>query len=264
VRSDLVRKTVLNSVLTLILLFLFPGLQGEESKGSETPAESYRVVHEYPHDPDAFTQGLLYENGSLFESTGLPGRSSLRRVDLQTGHVEQIIRVPDEFFAEGLTDWQNYLIQLTWQSHVGFVYDRSTFRKLKEFHYSGEGWGLTHDNKQLIMSDGSATLRFLDPADFHVMRTLAVADGAEPVQYLNELEYVKGEIWANVWQTDRVARISPATGKVLGWINLEGILKPSSRTEKTDVLNGIAYDATHDRLFVTGKLWPKIFEIKLQ
>ncbi len=260
-----VRKSVINSVAALLPLGVFLGLWQNVAAQDKAYTQSYHIVHQYPHDPDAFTQGLIYENGYLFESTGLEGHSSLRRVDLQTGNVAQIYRLPDNIFAEGLTDWNHDLIQITWLSHVGFVYDRSTFKKVKEFHYEGEGWGLTHDNKQLIMSDGSDTLRFLNPVNFASVRSLKIADGTEPVTYLNELEYRKGEILANVWQTDRIARISPVTGKVLGWINLEGILNPTDRIiRKTDVLNGIAYDAAHDRLFVTGKLWPRIFEIQLQ
>jgi glutaminyl-peptide cyclotransferase len=226
-------------------------------------ADTYRIVHTYPHDPRAFTQGLLYADGHLYESTGLHGRSSLRMVDLETGHVLQSVAVPSQYFAEGLAAWGSTLIQLTWQAHVAFVYDRFSFRLLRTLQFDGEGWGLTEDGRHLILSDGSATLKFLDPATLRVVRTIQVTDQGSPVTQLNELEYVRGEIYANIWHSDRIARIAPETGKVLGWIDLAGILPASERTDPEAVLNGIAYDAEHDRLFVTGKLWPKLFEIKV-
>ena len=224
-------------------------------------ADTYRTIHTFPHDPQAFTQGLIFLGGELYESTGLNGQSTLRRDDLATGRTLQEKQVPAQFFAEGLTDWGNTLIQLTWQSHVAFVYDRTSFQLLRTLHYSGEGWGLTHDGKQLILSDGSATLRFLDPETFELKRTIAVADHGKPVDQLNELEYVHGEIYANVWMSNRIARISPATGAVLGWIDLTGLLPVIEQSSRDAVLNGIAYDPKQDRLFVTGKLWPKLFEI---
>jgi glutaminyl-peptide cyclotransferase len=226
-------------------------------------ADTYRVVHTYPHDARAFTQGLIYVDGHLYESTGLEGRSSLRMVDLQSGHILQSVPVPDEYFAEGLTDWGSTLIQLTWQSHVAFVYDRFSFRLLRTLSFAGEGWGLTQDGRHLVLSDGSANLKFLDPATMHVVRQIQVTDQGTPVTQLNELEYVHGEIYANIWHSDRIARISPETGKVLGWIDLTGILPADERTDPEAVLNGIAYDAAHNRLFVTGKLWPKLFEIQI-
>jgi len=226
-------------------------------------ADGYRIVHTYPHDPQAYTQGLLYEDGYLYESTGLNGRSSLRMVDLETGRVLQRASVPAQYFAEGLTNWGSTLIQLTWQSHIAFVYDRFSFRLLHTFSYEGEGWGLTEDGKNLILSDGTATLRFFDPVTFHEVRRIVVKDHESPVTQLNELEYVRGQIYSNVWHTDRIARISPATGNVLGWIDLSGLLAPGEVSDPEAVLNGIAYDAAHDRLFVTGKLWPKLFEIKV-
>ena len=226
-------------------------------------ADGYRVVRTYPHDSQAYTQGLLYEGGYLYESTGLNGRSTLRMVDLESGRVLQRADVPPQYFAEGLASWGSTLIQLTWQSHIAFVYDRFSFRLLRTFSYTGEGWGLTEDSKNLIVSDGTATLRFFDPGTFREVRHIVVKDYGSPVTQLNELEYVHGEIYANVWHTDRIARISPATGKVLGWIDLSGLLSPGQVSDPEAVLNGIAYDATHDRLFVTGKLWPKLFEIKI-
>ncbi len=227
------------------------------------PAEGYRVVHTYPHDSSAFTQGLVMVDGMLYEGTGLNGRSSVRAVDLATGRVIQSAKVPDEYFGEGLTDWGSNLIELTWKAHRGFVYGRFSLRVVRTFAYKGEGWGLTHDRQHLIMSDGTTVLRFLDPVTFKVVRTLAVSDGGRPVKELNELEYVHGEIYANVWQTDQIARISPVTGKVIAWIDLSGLLTADERTDGNAVLNGIAYDQKNDRLFVTGKLWPKLFEIKV-
>ena len=225
--------------------------------------EGYRVVHSYPHDAKAFTQGLVFADGHLYESTGLVGHSSLRMVDLETGRVLQELPVPQPYFAEGLTTLGSTLFQLTWQSHVAFTYDRFSFRQLDTAKYTGEGWGLTTDGKALILSDGTAQLRFLDPQTFRELRRVTVKDHGRPVIQLNELEMVKGEIYANVWYSDRIARISPATGKVLGWIDLAGLLPENERTDPQAVLNGIAYDAEHDRLFVTGKLWPRLFEIKL-
>jgi len=230
-------------------------------------ADTYQVLHTYPHDQQAYTQGLIYLDGHLYESTGLKGHSSLRMEDLETGRILQFQDVPDKYFAEGLAAWKSgsndTLIQLTWQDHIALVYDRSTFRFLRTLPYTCEGWGLTQDGKSLILSDGTATLRFLDPATFRVLRSIQVRDRGQPVTYLNELEYIHGQIYANVWYSDRIARISPATGKVLGWIDLAGLLPQSERSSPGAVLNGIAYDSAHDRLFVTGKLWPKLFEIRI-
>jgi len=227
-------------------------------------ADTYRVVHAYPHDPDAFTQGLVYVDGQLYESTGLNGRSSLRMDDLETGKVLQHIDVPSQYFAEGLTNWRSNLVQLTWKAHAAFVYDRFSFRLLHTFHYDGEGWGLTQNGRDLILSDGSATLRFLNPETFAVVRRITVTDQGEPVKQLNELEYIRGEIYANIWYSDKIARISPQTGKVLGWIDLTPLVESLGLDNSNAVLNGIAYDAQHDRLFITGKLWPKLFEIKVE
>lgn len=222
----------------------------------------YTVVHTYPHDPDAFTQGLIFDNGFLYEGTGLDGRSSLRKVELSTGKVLQRLDLPHGYFGEGIVLWKDKLIQLTWQSKIGFVYDRATFKQLRTFTYSREGWGITQDGKRLIMSDGSSSLFFWDPETFAETGELKVVDEkGRRVSNLNELEYVRGEIYANIWQTDRIARISPATGRVLGWIDLSGLLTERERTQ-SDVLNGIAYDPKGHRLFVTGKNWPKLFEIQ--
>jgi glutamine cyclotransferase len=223
------------------------------------------MVHAYPHDSKAFTQGLIFVDGHLYESTGLNGRSSIRMVDLASGTVLQKYDMPVEYFGEGLTDWGGSLIQLTWKAHKGFVYDRFSFSVLKTFPYEGEGWGLTHDGTRLIMSDGTAYLRFLDPKSFVETGRIHVTDAAgRAIEELNELEYIRGEIYANVWGTDEILRISPRTGKVLGWIDLSGIIDKRELSDPDAVLNGIAYDAKGDRIFVTGKLWPKLFEIKVQ
>jgi glutamine cyclotransferase len=247
-------------LLLLSLLLCFSAGASETCAAADT----YRIVHVYPHDPQAFTQGLIYLDGHLYESTGLNGRSTLRMDDLETGRVLQSVPIPAQYFAEGLTEWGSTLIQLTWQAHIGFVYDRFSFRELRTFNYTGEGWGLTHDQKNLILSDGTATLRFLDPKTFSEVRHIVVTDHGSPVTQLNELEFVHGQIYANVWLTDRIVRISPLTGKVLSWLDLSGLLSPTEQDQADGaVLNGIAWDAADDRLFVTGKLWPKLFEIKI-
>jgi glutamine cyclotransferase len=252
-------------LVAAVLVFSCLNLPGCSIPGDSDsiPVYTYRIINTYPHDPDAFTQGLVFEDGFLYEGTGLPGRSTLRRVELETGHVLQIRELPAEFFGEGITIYGDKVIQLTWQSHVGFVYDKHSFELLQDFTYSTEGWGITHDGTRLIMSDGTSTLHFLDPQTFEEIGQLEVFDDDGPVNKLNELEYVQGEIYANVWQTDQIARVAPGTGRVVGWIDLEGLLTADDLTEPVDVLNGIAYDADNDRLFVTGKLWPKLFEIEL-
>jgi len=227
------------------------------------PNLTFKVINTYPHDRAAFTEGLVMDGGVLYEGTGLNGQSSLRRVDLASGKVLQSVPLDQQYFGEGVTTWKGQLIQLTWKSHVGFVYDKASFKLLKTFNYPTEGWGLTHDDTSLIMSDGTPTIHFLDPVTFQETKRITVTDHGQPVINLNELEYVRGEILANVWQTDRIARIAPETGQVIGWIDLTGLLSPADRQPPVDVLNGIAYDAEHDRLFVTGKLWPKLFEITL-
>jgi glutaminyl-peptide cyclotransferase len=222
----------------------------------------YTIVKSYPHDRGAFTQGLEFFDGVLYEGTGQHGSSSLRKVRLETGEVLQQRDLPRQYFGEGITIWGTELFQITWQSGVAFVWDRETFAPKRTFRYIGEGWGLAHDRAGLIMSDGTDVLRFLDPETFAERRRMRVTAGGQPVRNLNELEVVKGEIFANVWQTDLVARIDLASGRVTGWIDLRGLLRPDERAG-ADVLNGIAYDAPGDRLFVTGKLWPRLFEIRL-
>ena len=225
---------------------------------------SYDIVATYPHDATAFTQGLLFRDGYLYESTGLNGRSSVRRVRLETGEVVERRDVDERYFAEGLAERGGELFQLTWVTETGFVYDRATLALKRRFRYRGEGWGLTYDGERFILSDGSATLRFLTPDGFAEVRRLRVTDQGGAVERLNELEYVRGRIFANVWLTDRIAIIDPARGRVEGWIDLSG-LAPAVSTESGDaVLNGIAYDEHSDRLFVTGKLWPSLYEIRLR
>ena len=229
---------------------------------SSAPVAGYRVVHVFPHDPQAFTQGLVYLDGFLYEGTGLNGQSTIRKVRLENGEVLQMQKLDSQYFGEGIAVFGGTLFELTWQSGIGFLYDRASFQRKGSFSYRGEGWGLTHDGRRLIMSDGSAYLRFLDPATQKELSRLQVTDGGKPVANLNELEYIKGEVFANVWQLHRIARISPTTGRVAGWIDLTGLLSARD-AQGVDVLNGIAYDAPGDRLFVTGKLWPKLFEIRV-
>jgi glutaminyl-peptide cyclotransferase len=230
---------------------------------AEVPVYGYRIIETYPHDPNAFTQGLIYADGVLYEGTGLNGRSSLRRVDLESGEVQQIVRLPDQYFGEGITIWNGSIIQLTWRSQIGFVYDLETFELLGSFTYETEGWGLTHDDTHLIMSDGSNLLYYLDPETFDVVDQLPVLAGDKPVNQLNELEYIDGFIYANIWHSDRIARIDPESGQVTAWLDLSGLFPPAERPDPQAVLNGIAYDAEGDRLLVTGKLWPSLFWIEL-
>ena len=225
---------------------------------------AYDIVHAWPHDRSAFTEGLVYINGHLYESTGLNGQSTLREEDLTTGAVARQITLPNQYFGEGLAILGDHAYQLTWQTQLGFVYDLATFQQEKTFSYTGEGWGLTTDGHSLIMSDGSSQIRFLDPATFAVQRTITVTNQGQPMLAINELEYIKGEIYANVWQTDYVIRIDPATGAVKGVIDFRALLDPADRAPDTDVLNGIAYDPAGDRLFITGKRWPKLFEVRLK
>lgn len=239
----------------------------QRSPAGSLPNYTYSVVRTYPHDRRAFTQGLQYLDGVLYEGTGLNGESTIRKVKLETGEVLQSRDLAKEHFGEGITVWKSDLVQLTWQSGLAFVYDRQSFAPKKTFRYSGEGWGLTQDANGLIMSDGTDTLRFLDPVTFAEKRRVKVTALGQPVRNLNELEYVKGEVFANIWLTDMVARIDPQSGRIVGWINLAGLLTPAESKAASavgGVLNGIAYDAAGDRLFVTGKLWPKLFEIKIK
>jgi glutaminyl-peptide cyclotransferase len=248
-------------VAVALMAFAFLASASASYSQRKVPVHGYTIVRSYPHDPEAFTQGLIFRDGFLYESTGQNGRSSLRKVVLETGRVVQRKALDARYFAEGLTDWGNRLIQLTYTTNVGFVYTLSTFANENAFSYTGEGWGLTHDGRRLIMSDGSASLRFLHPETFVETGRIVVRGDGRSIEQLNELEFVKGRVYANVWLTNRVAMIDPASGQVAGWLDLTGLLPAGSRGH--DVLNGIAYDAVGDRLFVTGKLWPRLFEIKV-
>lgn len=228
------------------------------------PKFGYQIVNIWPHDPNAFTQGLVFLNGKLIESTGQEGRSSLRNVEMETGKILKKVDVPEQYFAEGIALLNNKIYQLTWQHGIGFVYDAQSFEKVGEFRYDGEGWGLTSDGHSLILSDGSNRIRFIDPDSFRVTKTIAVVDAKVPIRELNELEFVNGEIYANIWHDDRIAAINPQNGHVTAWIDLAGLLQPGDVDDPEAVLNGIAYDQSSGRLFVTGKLWPRLFEIKIK
>jgi glutamine cyclotransferase len=253
-------------ILAFLLTMSWPSIIGQSSPpaGPGRPPEyTFKVVNAFSHDPAAFTQGLVYHDGFFYEGTGLNGRSQLRKVRLETGAVVQHVDLPGEYFGEGIAIVKNKVIQLTWQSHIGFVYNLSDFKLLRQFSYPGEGWGLTSRGNEIFMSDGTADIRVLDAITLKEKRRFTVHDGKAPIDQLNELEFVEDELFANVWQTDRIARISPQSGKVVGWIDLTGLLSPVYRRQDGAVLNGIAYDSAHKRLFVTGKLWPNIFEIQL-
>jgi glutamine cyclotransferase len=225
---------------------------------------TYQIIDTFPHDENAFTQGLVFEKGVFYESTGGYGSSSLRSVDPLSGEVLKLHKLPDHFFGEGLSVVDDRIIHLTWRSKVGFVYDKESFELQQEFSYQTEGWGITYDGSRLIMSDGTQKLYFLDVKTLELIGQVEVYDRGVPVTRLNELEYIDGEIFANVWGTDSIVRINPQTGKVVGWIALQGLLDKEALVHQVDVLNGIAYDEKDNRLFVTGKLWPKVFQIKLQ
>jgi glutaminyl-peptide cyclotransferase len=256
-------KYLLALLIPLMLSLNFSALLSSQEISKSIPVYSYQVVNTYPHNQDAYTQGLIFESGFLYEGTGRYGRSSLRKVELETGKVLQLHGLPSGYFGEGITLWGDQIIQLTWLNHTGFVYDKSSFKLLKRFYYTYEGWGITHDDKELIISDGSATLHFWDPVKLEELGSIEVHDDYGPVKGLNELEYVQGQIYANIYTTDLIAIIEPSSGQVMGWINLKGIINPADYPEQIDVLNGIAYDWQERRLFVTGKLWPKLFEIQL-
>ncbi len=232
---------------------------------SALPVYRAEIVHTYPHDVTAFTEGLFYLNGFLYESTGLEHHSSIRKVRLETGEVIQKHDISADYFGEGIVNWKGHIVGLTWRTQVGFIFDLATFKLLRQFSYVGEGWGLTQDGREIIMSDGSSELRFWDPDTLQETHRIEVTLAGKPVTNVNELEWVKGEIYANVWQTNWILRIDPSSGHVTGLIDLRGILPASDMVPgQTDVLNGIAYDAKNDRLFVTGKNWPKLFEIRLR
>jgi glutaminyl-peptide cyclotransferase len=266
---------ILKARLVLVLALSLAGLQCNAGANSgattnnNTPPNApvakhgYQIVNIYPHDSGAFTQGLIFVDGKMYEGTGQEGRSSLREVDFQSGRVLKKVDVPEPFFAEGITLLNGKIYQLTWQHQIGFIYNAQTLEKTGQFQYTGEGWGITNDGHSLIMSDGSNRLRFLDPDSFRVTKTIAVTDGRTAVNELNELEYVNGEIYANIWHDQRIVTIDPQNGRVTGWIDLTGLLQPGAVHDEEAVLNGIAFDQAGNRLFVTGKLWPQLFEIKL-
>jgi len=250
---------LINIFYPVFLFFSFSGIASSE----ELLLFGYKVINTYPHDPSAFTQGLIFKEGYLYESTGNYGHSSLRKVELETGNILKNKKIDNKIFAEGLTSFNQQLVQLSWRKGTAFIYNTDSFDLIKTFSYPGEGWGLTTYNRQLIISDGSANLRFLDPVTFKQINRLSVTIEGKPLKNLNELEMVKGTIFANVWRSDQIVIISPQTGQVTGVINLAGLLKKHAPGAKANFLNGIAYDTAADRLFVTGKNWPKLFEIKL-
>lgn len=249
-------------MLRNLLLLLAAAVAAPAVAPAAAPHYGYRVIHAYPHDPQAFTQGLEYRNGYLYEGTGLNGRSSVRKVQLETGKVIETTPIDERYFGEGITLLDGHLLELTWQTNVGFVYEVTGLKLNKSFYYPGEGWGLTNDGSHIYMSDGSSQIRVWDPKTLAEQRRINVHDGTRPIDQLNELEYIRGEIYANVWQTDEIVRIDPADGHVIAWIDMAGILSSEDRAH-ADVLNGIAWDAAANRLFVTGKLWPKLFHIEL-
>jgi len=249
--------------VVVVVAAIWAAQQNGGSEELSVPFFGYEVVNSYPHDPNAYTQGLVFADGQLYEGTGQYGTSSLRRVELGSGKVIERINLDRQYFGEGITVWQDRIVQLTWKGRVGLVYDKSSFQELDRFRYKGEGWGVTHDGRHLIMSNGTATLKFLDPQTYKVARELEVRSNGGAVPKLNELEYIKGEIWANVWYKDYIVRISPDTGEVTGRINLTELFPRGQRPSRDAVLNGIAYDADNDRIFVTGKNWPRLFEIRV-
>ena len=227
-----------------------------------TPEYGYQVVHTYPHDRDAFTEGLEFRGGFLYESTGLEGFSKLSKIKLETGQVVQQIKLEPAIFGEGITIMNERIVQLTYKTEIGYVYDQASMKRQRTFKYRGEGWSLTNDGSQIYMDDGSAQIRVWDATTLQEKKRITIHDGVRPIVRLNELEWVRGEIWANIWQTNRIVRISPSDGRVVGWIECDGLLSPDDAAG-VDVMNGIAYDSLGDRIFVTGKLWPKLFEIKV-
>jgi glutaminyl-peptide cyclotransferase len=256
------RTCILAVIATSLVLACAPATTAQRKPA---PVQSYKLIATFPHDPSSFTQGLVFaSDGQMYESTGLQGESTLRRVEIATGKTLQRIDVPSQYFAEGLAMVGDELLQLTWQHKIGFVYDRATFKQKRTFSYPTEGWGIAYDGtSRLVMSDGSDTLTFLDPKTFAPGKKLRVLDAGRPVSNLNELEWIEGEIWANVWMTDRIARISPNTGEVNAWVDLSSLFPQNQRVPPADVLNGIAYDRATRRIFITGKKWPRLYQISV-
>jgi len=266
-QRGLPRAWVVAGILTFAAVGLIAATRGcrTPDRSLWAPVQRIRVVERFPHDPDAFTQGLAFHDGRLFEGTGQEGKSSLREVELETGEILRIHRLDDDLFGEGIAVVGDRIVQLTWRDGIGFVYDLETFELRDEFRYRSEGWGIAYDGERLVTSDGTATLRFLDPATFEETGRLVVRDGGFPVQRLNELEWIDGEIWANVWKSDEIVRIDPESGRVLARVDLTGLLSPSERPYSTgSVLNGIAYEPRTRRIFVTGKNWPYLFQIEIR
>jgi glutamine cyclotransferase len=265
------KRAIATTTITLIIVITIAAYitisqqpSNNEQNNQNAPINyTYTIVDTYPHDPNAFTEGLVYSEGFLYESTGLNGNSNLRKVDLKTGETLQQISLDSQYFGEGITIFGDKITQLTWQSQVGFIYDKNTFQLIGNFTYPTEGWGITNDGRNLIMSDGTPTLYFLNPETYERTGTIQVHDGNMSINMLNELEYINGTIYANVWETNRIAIINSQTGQVQGWINLEGLYKNPVSDPSNDVLNGIAYDSANGRLFVTGKRWSQLFEIQL-
>jgi glutamine cyclotransferase len=261
---SIIPRIAIASLVLVLTSSCQPGKATRVESNGTIPNYTYEIVKVYPHDSDAFTQGLVFRDGKLLESTGEEGRSTLRRVDLDSGQALKKVDLAPQYFGEGMTVLNNKIYQLTWQHHIGFIYDYQTFERLGEFNYEGEGWGLTTDGQSLILSDGSNRLRFLDPNTFRVIRTIAVTENGKPVRELNELEYVKGEIYSNIWHSTRIVTINPQTGAVTASMDCADLVSQSGAHDEEAVLNGIAYDEASGRLFVTGKLWPKLFEIRVK
>jgi glutaminyl-peptide cyclotransferase len=253
----------MSCVRNIALLTVMAGIAGAAADRQPTPVMGYTVVARFPHSIASYTEGFLYRDGLFYEGTGLEGHSAVLAIQPETGKVTRRVTLPPEYFGEGIVDWGPYIYEWTWTSHICFVYDRASFGLVKKLSYSGEGWGMTRTNDQIVTSDGSANLTFRDPATFNPVRSITVHDGLAVVEKLNELELVKGEIYANIWHADKVARISPVDGHIIAWIDLSGLLPANKKVDAESVLNGIAYDAQHDRLFVTGKQWPTVFQIRI-
>jgi glutaminyl-peptide cyclotransferase len=264
-KAIFVSMAIILSTIAIISVSFWAGeVENDSAKQDSAPVYEYKIINIYPHDSTAYTQGLVYDGKDLYESTGLYGNSTVRRVELETGRIQKIYRMPAKYFGEGMTIWKNQLVQLTWKSMVGFVYNKSNFNQIGDFCYDRDGWGITNDSQRLIMSDGSDTLYFMNPDTFSDEGLIKVKENGKPVYQLNELEFINGKILANIYFDDRIAIISPETGAITGWIDLKGLSAREKNLGKVDVLNGIAYNAKRDTLLVTGKFWPELFEIEIQ